>query len=229
MSFLVKPIQRLCKYPLLIRGILLSTNEAHPDFVNLSNAFAEVEIVATYVNEAKRQQENQIRVMEISQNLVGIELSELLTPTRKFVCEADFVKISKGRAQERHFFLFNDVIIYGRAINRKKDQYQFKDMLRLEWTVCNDLPGPASDIESKHGFRFELMRLDQKMKKYIICASDLQTKKAWIKMIMEQHYQTSMLKGKKLPSDFPTSPPLNPASPTTSPSASSSSSTSSSS
>ena len=58
--------------------------------------------------------------------------------------EATFIKVSKGRAQERHFFLFDDVLVYAKILNRKRDQFLFKDRLPLRIAVCMDLPNSSS-------------------------------------------------------------------------------------
>jgi hypothetical protein len=49
-SFLLKPIQRICKYPLLLREIMKNTPETDPDHKSVSSAIAAVNGVVTYVN-----------------------------------------------------------------------------------------------------------------------------------------------------------------------------------
>jgi hypothetical protein len=81
---------------------------------------------------------------------------ELVTPTRRVLMEGDFLKLSKGKNQERHFVLFNDIILYARIINKKREQYQFKDKLDLKLTVaseildadsmCNAITSPAQRL-----------------------------------------------------------------------------------
>jgi len=36
----------------------------------------------------------------------------LIEPGRVFIMEATFNKVSEGKVQERHFFLFNDMLVY---------------------------------------------------------------------------------------------------------------------
>jgi len=38
-SYLVKPVQRLPKYPLLIKDLLKHTDQDHPDYENLQKAY----------------------------------------------------------------------------------------------------------------------------------------------------------------------------------------------
>lgn len=56
-SLLVKPLQRITKYPLLLRELCDVTPENHPDFVKLDTAAREISGVSKRINEAKRRME----------------------------------------------------------------------------------------------------------------------------------------------------------------------------
>jgi RhoGEF domain len=56
-SLLIKPVQRLLKYPLLLSAIIEETPDTHPDKENLRNARIKLEDVARNVNEERRRAE----------------------------------------------------------------------------------------------------------------------------------------------------------------------------
>lgn len=56
-SLLIKPVQRMLKYPLLLQQILAATPESHPDHENLVLAVEEVQRVADSINELNRRKE----------------------------------------------------------------------------------------------------------------------------------------------------------------------------
>ncbi|PIL33688.1 hypothetical protein GSI_04312 [Ganoderma sinense ZZ0214-1] len=56
-SLLIKPVQRLLKYPLLLNTIIAETPDSHLDKDYLIEAHARVEVVARGVNEGRRQRE----------------------------------------------------------------------------------------------------------------------------------------------------------------------------
>ncbi|KAN0062645.1 hypothetical protein ACQY0O_004835 [Thecaphora frezii] len=56
-SLLIKPVQRVLKYPLLIQEVLSSTSDEHPDHGNLHSALAEIQKVADHINEVKKRQD----------------------------------------------------------------------------------------------------------------------------------------------------------------------------
>lgn len=152
--------------------------------------------VAEYVNEMKRASENIAKMWEIQENLTDAKVTRLsrslqgftlVAPARSFIREASFVKINMhGKHQDRHVFLFNDMVVYVKTQFFKRTSYQFKGFLPLESCLVNDIP----DTE---GFRFflslttaaqnqiELVRIDQKKKKYTFCANTPTEKMVWLK------------------------------------------------
>lgn len=62
-ALLVKPIQRITKYPLLLNQLLESTSADHPDFGHLRRAFTEVTDINIRINEIKKHTEIVDQVM----------------------------------------------------------------------------------------------------------------------------------------------------------------------
>ncbi|KAI8341097.1 hypothetical protein BC941DRAFT_347040, partial [Chlamydoabsidia padenii] len=56
-SLLIKPVQRVLKYPLLLKELLSATPPDHPDYENLTIANNEIQNVADHVNEIKRRKD----------------------------------------------------------------------------------------------------------------------------------------------------------------------------
>lgn len=50
-SYLIKPVQRICKYPLLLLEIIKSTSSAHVDRRNLEIALAKLQNVIMVIND----------------------------------------------------------------------------------------------------------------------------------------------------------------------------------
>lgn len=82
-TFLMKPVQRICRYPLLLKHILQTTPAAHSDRAALAQALAKVEAVVATVNERRRHVENSERIMAIDAQLGLAADASLLTPTRR--------------------------------------------------------------------------------------------------------------------------------------------------
>lgn len=56
-SLLIKPVQRVLKYPLLLRQILSMTDIGHPDHSHLIDALGQIQSVADKINQVKRRRD----------------------------------------------------------------------------------------------------------------------------------------------------------------------------
>ena len=70
-DFLIKPIQRICRYPLLLSEVLKHTEDGHPDKGAIRHAHSVMTCVAQDVNEYKKRSENIMQVIDIFQRLGG--------------------------------------------------------------------------------------------------------------------------------------------------------------
>ena len=118
----------------------------------------------------------------------------LVIDGRELKKEARLVKVSKGRAQERYFFLFSDVLVYCKEALVGKS-LEFKGMMKLDLILINDI----GDSQCTLGFylrcimpfltrfsvanSFELVRVDAKKKKYKICAPTAEVKEEWLEAL----------------------------------------------
>merc|ERR1711879_748797 len=82
---LIKPIQRVCKYPLLLRELLKNTAVGTKDWMLLIEAQSKIESVVDDINTSKKRYEYQNSMMEIASAIVfpkGMERIPLIAPTR---------------------------------------------------------------------------------------------------------------------------------------------------
>ena len=86
-SFLIKPVQRVCKYPLFFRELLGFTPADDPDHAALAEAKARIDDVVRHINEGKRKLEQQQKMVDILASIDGEWADELITPTRYLVSE----------------------------------------------------------------------------------------------------------------------------------------------
>jgi len=70
-SFLILPLQRLCKYPLLLKEVLKFTPESHPDHQAMTEAYDKIKKIVDIVNERVRKVENVIKVAGVESRLVN--------------------------------------------------------------------------------------------------------------------------------------------------------------
>ncbi|KAJ5066875.1 faciogenital dysplasia protein [Anaeramoeba ignava] len=179
LDLLIKPIQRICKYPLIFKELLKGTDPTYPDFQDLFKAYQALYHVAEYVNERQRSAEQSMIVVEILTRLAGIPKSfELVQPTRQFIQEATLKKKSVRRIQERQFWLFTDVIVYGKlSWTSKKKKYQYKGHLYLAESYVREI--------TSEEFAFQIFPFGSK-KGYTIYCNNEEQKQDWENKIKEQ-------------------------------------------
>ena len=177
-SFLVKPVQRICKYPLLLSELVSNVPASFPDLENLRKALQKMKDITNDINEMKRFSENLHALQSIQEQIQGMPASfKLIISTRYFVLEDTMVKISKGKAQTRHLWLFNDVLIYAKI---QQGVHRFAGRVFLAECLVRDLPDTAT-----RQFAFEIDRRDKKKKVYIIIAGDQRMKHRWFTTLVD--------------------------------------------
>ncbi|KAI8926331.1 hypothetical protein BC831DRAFT_456795 [Entophlyctis helioformis] len=110
-SFLIKPVQRICKYPLLIRELERHTEKAGntADQANLRNAAEKIEAVVMLVNEATRHAEERQRVLNLEASIespVPLGFAD-----KKHIKDGPLQRLSNGKVKDRFVLLFTDVLL----------------------------------------------------------------------------------------------------------------------
>ncbi|XP_073473263.1 intersectin-1 isoform X1 [Aquarana catesbeiana] len=121
-SFILKPMQRVTRYPLIIKNIIENTPENHPDHSHLKQALEKAEELCSQVNEGVREKENSDRLEWIqahvqceglSEQLVFNSVTNCLGP-RKFLHSGKLYKAKSNK--ELYSFLFNDFLLLTQII-----------------------------------------------------------------------------------------------------------------
>jgi len=184
-TLLSKPLARLAKYLVLAKDILQYTGENHPDYRLLVGVLSELEKMASSVHEARKRSDNLHKILEIQNSISGGKKLHLWRPGREYSREGDFLTLSKTTTQRRHFFLFNDCIIFaceaqaGFFGKKPEHLFDFKGQYQLAYCVVEDAPDMK---EFKNIFHLTCASKEKKKrKKYIICSSSYLEKTLWMR------------------------------------------------
>ncbi|XP_019469896.1 phosphatidylinositol 3,4,5-trisphosphate-dependent Rac exchanger 2 protein-like [Meleagris gallopavo] len=118
-GYLVTPIQRICKYPLLLKELLKRTPRKHSDYAALMEALQAMKAVCSNINEAKRQMEKLEFLEEWQSHVEGWEGSNITDTCTEMLRSGLLLKISAGNIQERIFFLFDNLLVYCKKKHRR--------------------------------------------------------------------------------------------------------------
>ncbi|KAJ8270493.1 hypothetical protein GJAV_G00115490 [Gymnothorax javanicus] len=123
-SFLLKPMQRITRYPLLIKNILECTMESHIDNGQLKEALERAEELCLQVNEGVREKENSDRLEWIQahvqcdgviEHLIFNSLTNCLGP-RKLLHSGKLYKTKSNK--ELYAFLFSDFLLFTQSVKQ---------------------------------------------------------------------------------------------------------------
>ncbi|KAL8563722.1 hypothetical protein ACOMHN_063490 [Nucella lapillus] len=114
-ALLITPVQRVPRYKLLLEDLLHHTPSDHHDYAQLQEATKQIGDIALHINEHIRQHENFQKMLTI-QKTFDSSAPKILQPGRIFLKEGPLKKVSRkgDKSHERMFFLFNDVLLYGK-------------------------------------------------------------------------------------------------------------------
>ena len=137
-SLLIRPIQRVPKYVLLLRDLLKNTPSSHPDLPALRDAERNMGVIARDLNERMKDAEVFMEVLRINGQL-NPPYKELIQPHRRFVREGPILYRTSERSKPKPMWiiLFNDVLLVTQPptnsiFNRTDRNYKLDVVLLLE-------------------------------------------------------------------------------------------------
>ncbi|TNN67716.1 Dynamin-binding protein [Liparis tanakae] len=76
-SFLIKPVQRVMRYPLLLMELLGATPESHPDRLQLTQALLAIKEINVNINEYKRRKDLVVKYRKVDEDTFIDKISKL--------------------------------------------------------------------------------------------------------------------------------------------------------
>lgn len=109
-SLLIKPIQRICKYPLLLRELLKFSNKDDPYYDEMEAGEASIKRVTDRVNETRRRQENEIVVMELERRVEDWK-GHSVASFGALLLEDTFLVMKGDMEREYRVYLFERILL----------------------------------------------------------------------------------------------------------------------
>ncbi|QSL66988.1 hypothetical protein MERGE_001375 [Pneumocystis wakefieldiae] len=120
-SLLIKPIQRICKYPLLLKELLKYTDPSDPHYEELKQGMHAIKRVTDRVNETRRRQENEVVVMELERKIEDWK-GHNVSNFGALLLEDVFIVIKGDVEREYHVYLFERILLCCKEIPASKKQ-----------------------------------------------------------------------------------------------------------
>eukprot|EP00727_Mastigamoeba_balamuthi_P010899 m51a1_g6431 putative domain containing protein (837) ;mRNA; f:357541-360795 len=151
-GYLIMPVQRIPRYSLLMKDLVENTPDLHPDLPFLREAMTRIKQIASDINEAKRKQDGQKKIVEVQQ-MLGEQLPDLIQPHRVFIKEGMVVRDCDEVLQPCTLILFNDLVL---VTQRKRGfdgsyYYALIDSIKLFYATASSY-NTNKDTKFKYGF-----------------------------------------------------------------------------
>ncbi|XP_016424174.1 FERM, RhoGEF and pleckstrin domain-containing protein 2-like [Sinocyclocheilus rhinocerous] len=135
-TFLLKPIQRLMHYKLILERLCKHYVPQQRDYDDCKEALKEVAEIAAQLQSSLIRLENFQKLTELQRDLIGIE--NLTAPGREFIREGCLYKLTKKGLQQRMFFLFSDMLLYTSKGVTATNQFKVHGQLPLHGMIVEE-------------------------------------------------------------------------------------------
>uniref|UniRef100_A0A672SJD5 FERM, ARHGEF and pleckstrin domain-containing protein 2 n=1 Tax=Sinocyclocheilus grahami TaxID=75366 RepID=A0A672SJD5_SINGR len=132
-TFLLKPIQRLMHYKLILERLCKHYAPPHRDYDDCKGEPATIAEIAAQLQSSLIRLENFQKLTELQRDLIGIE--NLSAPGREFIREGCLYKLTKKGLQQRMFFLFSDMLLYTSKGVTATNQFKVHGQLPLHGMI----------------------------------------------------------------------------------------------
>ncbi|XP_061036892.1 pleckstrin homology domain-containing family G member 3 isoform X5 [Eubalaena glacialis] len=210
-SYLLKPVQRILKYHLLLQEIAKHFDEEEDGFEVVEDAIDTMTCVAWYINDMKRRHEHAVRLQEIQSLLINWKGPDLTT-YGELVLEGTF-RVHRVRS-EKTFFLFDKALL---ITKKRGDHFVYKGhipMVLRGWgprsapRLVLDCPLPLPQCSSlmliestRESPCFTVTHYKHSKQQYNIQAKTVEEKRNWThhikRLILENHHTTIPQKAKE--------------------------------
>ncbi|XP_027424672.1 pleckstrin homology domain-containing family G member 3 isoform X2 [Zalophus californianus] len=186
-SYLLKPVQRILKYHLLLQEIAKHFDEEEDGFEVVEDAIDTMTCVAWYINDMKRRHEHAVRLQEIQSLLINWKGPDL-TIYGELVLEGTF-RVHRVR-NERTFFLFDKALL---ITKKRGDHFVYK----------GHIPGSSLMLieSTRDSLCFTVTHYKHGKQQYSIQAKTAEEKRSWThhikRLILENHHTTIPQKAKE--------------------------------
>lgn len=207
--YLLSPIQRICKYPLLLKELLKRTAKKHADYPAVEEALQAMKEVCSNINETKRQMEKLEALEQLQSHIEGWEGTNLTDICTELLLHGNLLKISAGNIQERVFFLFDNLLVYckrkSRVSGKKSTKrtksingplYVFRGRINTEVMEVENVEDGTADYHSNNYTVTNGWKIHNTAKnKWFVCmAKNAEDKQKWLDAILKEREQRESLK-----------------------------------
>ncbi|KAL7716622.1 Rho/RAC guanine nucleotide exchange factor [Entamoeba marina] len=114
-SYLILPIQRIPRYSLFFSDMLKHTSVNDSSYEELTALVGSLRALSQDINDEVKLQANRRKMLSVKSRFCEGPYHLALVQAHRYVVREGFLmKLSKTKPKQRYFYLFNDIVVYGR-------------------------------------------------------------------------------------------------------------------
>uniref|UniRef100_A0A6B2KWK3 DH domain-containing protein n=1 Tax=Arcella intermedia TaxID=1963864 RepID=A0A6B2KWK3_9EUKA len=159
-DFLIKPLQRLCKYPLLFSGLLQCTDKDSPEYITIEKSLNKINVIVKDINEVKKKSLQFIDLVELEARIHDYQ-DKIVDSSRQFIKEVKVQIITckkshvpflnkRHKTQERTLLLLSDKLLIckrKKGITARSNALAFKTDFMNNSIRLTETPDDFSDYD----------------------------------------------------------------------------------
>ncbi|XP_051961377.1 pleckstrin homology domain-containing family G member 1-like isoform X1 [Xyrauchen texanus] len=177
-SYLLKPVQRILKYHLLLHEIATHLEKESEMYDVIQEAIDTMQRVAWHINDMKRKHEHAVRLQEVQSLLTNWNGTDLIS-YGELVLEGTF-RIQRAK-NERTLFLFDRLLL---ITKKREETYTYKAHI----LCCNLM---LVEVITKEPLSFTVFHYKNPKLQHTVQAKSQQDKRMWVlhlkRLILENH------------------------------------------
>jgi len=197
-AFLIKPVQRITKYPLFLNELLKNTPDSHPEHTKLKEAIVKVQFILNLINEHTKYQENQLKINEL--RTILIHGGKYIKPDQVLIQEDDVMEALITRTENNKsviihkakYLLFDKVLMRTRPIKKtyiiRQNGPKFKVTAVIPLSCLrglNNVMDTGTEIRNAFELVYQINRGEAPCR-FLVMASSPLMKRDWILHITQQ-------------------------------------------
>ncbi|XP_067897741.1 rho guanine nucleotide exchange factor 9-like [Heterodontus francisci] len=188
-GFLIMPVQKICKYPLLLMELLKATLPEHRDYRNVEAAVIGMKSVLNAINIEKGEDEIEDKILRFQKSILDWQGEDLSVISTQLIQRGDLIVVPRPHARAKHFmaFLLDHQMILCKKDLLRRNMLYYKERIDIDQHIVMDVEDGREeefDCKVKNAIKFKSKFDDEPSK--LLFTKSLADKQLWLHAFEEE-------------------------------------------
>ncbi|XP_048460084.1 rho guanine nucleotide exchange factor 4-like [Rhincodon typus] len=187
-GFLIMPVQKICKYPLLLSELLKATPPEHRDYKNVEAAIVAMKNVLNRINN-QTADDNEDKITRLQNIISGWQGEDLIVLSTQLIQRGDLIVLMRPRARAKQFlaFLFDHQMILCKKDLLRRNALYFKARIDIDQSIVKDVEdGRDEEFDCRVRNAIKLKSKFEDKPSKLLFTKNLADKQLWLHAFEEE-------------------------------------------